>query len=120
MPRREPESSTVYLAIREGGTLDKRLRELAAALKPGGDNQDEVLTAINNLNGKVNEFMATQEERLKAIQEQLTSVADGINTLQDQVAELKSNNPDLDDEISGIESTLQAIKDDLNPSATEE
>lgn len=66
---------------------------------------------------RIEKLMATQEERLRGIQGQLTSVADGINTLQQQVADLKANNPDLDDEISGIESTLQAIKDDLNPPA---
>jgi uncharacterized phage infection (PIP) family protein YhgE len=69
---------------------------------------------INNLNGKVDEFMATQEERLQGVNTALTSIADGINTLQQQVADLKANNPALDDEISAIEGTVKTIADDIN------
>lgn len=76
-----------------------------------------LLTAINNLSRKMEEFMATQEERLQTIQGQLSGIADGINTLQQQLADLKANNPDLDDEISAIEATVTAIRDDLNPPA---
>ena len=61
--------------------------------------------------------MATQEERLKTIQTQLGSIAEDINNLQDQFEQFKSNNPDLEDEISGIETAIQALKDDLNPPA---
>lgn len=76
-----------------------------------------LLTAINNLSRKMEEFMATQEERLRTIQGQLSGIADGINTLQQQLADLKANNPELDDEISAIEATVTAIRDDLNPPA---
>lgn len=76
-----------------------------------------LLTAINNLSRKMEEFMATQEERLQTIQGQLSGIADGINTLQQQLADLKANNPELDDEISAIEATVTAIRDDLNPPA---
>lgn len=61
--------------------------------------------------------MATQEERLRNVQTQLTSIADGINMLQQQIEDLKTNHPDLEDEIAGIESTVAAMRDDLNPPA---
>lgn len=72
---------------------------------------------IFDLTGKVQQLMASQEERLQAVQGQLSSIADGINTLQQQLADLKANNPALDDEISNIEATVKAIGEDLNPPA---
>lgn len=77
-------------------------------------DNSQVLEAINKLDRKVDEFMATQEERLKGIQSALTSIAEGVNTLQQQVAELKANNPELEDEIAGIEGTVKGIADDIN------
>jgi predicted nucleic acid-binding Zn-ribbon protein len=74
----------------------------------------QALTAINNLDRKVSEFMSTQESRLQGVQSALTSIAEGINTLQQQVTDLKANNPALEDEISGIEGTVKAIADDIN------
>jgi len=76
--------------------------------------RSEVLTAINNLSRKVDEFMSTQESRLQGVQSALTSIAEGINTLQQQVQDLKANNPALEDEIAGIEGTVKAIADDIN------
>lgn len=134
----KPEPKTVIvLEVPDKGNLDGLLGGLVGAInkhaeaiaKPGtsltealskltsGGSNSEVLTAINNLSRKVDEFMASQEERLKTIQGQLTSVADGINTLQQQIADLKANNPELEDEIAGIESTVKGIADDLNPPA---
>lgn len=81
-------------------------------LKKSGDTQ--VLTAVNNLSRKVEEFMSTQETRLQGIQNALTSIADGVNTLQQQIADLKANNPELEDEISGMEATVKAIGDDIS------
>jgi ABC-type transporter Mla subunit MlaD len=82
--------------------------------KLSSSNNSEILTAINNLDRKVDEFMATQEERLQGVNTALSSIADGINTLQQQVADLKASNPALDDEISAIEGTVKAIADDIN------
>jgi chaperonin cofactor prefoldin len=79
-----------------------------------GDNG--VIKTITNLQREVSESMATQEERLRTIQGQMTSIADGINKLQAQLADLKVNNPELDDEISAIETTAKEIGEDLNPS----
>lgn len=79
-----------------------------------GDNG--VIKTITNLQREVSESMATQEERLRAIQGQMTSIADGVNKLQAQLADLKLNNPELDDEISAIETTAKEIGEDLNPS----
>lgn len=84
------------------------------------DSNPQVLTAINNLHRKVSEFMSTQEDRLRAIQGQLSGIAEGINTLQQQLEDLKTNNPQLDDEISAIEATVTAIRDDLAPPVVEE
>lgn len=92
--------------------LETTLNKIATAMS-GGDNS-QVLTAINNLDRKVSEFMATQEERLQTIQAGLAGVAEGVNTLQQQIADLKASNPALDDEISAIEATVKGIADDIN------
>lgn len=70
---------------------------------------------ITDLIRKVEKSMSTQEERLKTIQGQMTSIADGINKLQEQLAQLRINNPELEDEIAAMEATTKAIADDLNP-----
>lgn len=58
-----------------------------------------VLHAIDQLDRKVDELMATQEERLQAI---LTAV----KTVKEMLADLKVNNPDIEDEIKAIEDEL--------------
>lgn len=83
-------------------------------LSGGGDNS-QVLQAINNLSRKVDEFMATQEERLREVKTKLDNIQSGVDRTQEQLAELKRNNPDLDDEISAIEATVSAIDTDVNP-----
>lgn len=77
--------------------LETTLNRLATAMS-GGDNS-QVLTAINNLTRKVDEFMATQEERLQAI-----LVA--VKNVKQMLADLKANNPAIEDEIAAIESEL--------------
>ena len=77
--------------------LETTLNRLATTMS-GGDNS-QVLTAINNLNRKVDEFMATQEERLQAI-----LVA--VKNVKQMLADLKANNPAIEDEIAAIESEL--------------
>lgn len=98
------------------GAYNRRTDMLAGA---GGGDNSQVLTAINNLDRKVTEFMSTQEQRLQGIQTALSGIAEGINTLQQQVADLKANNPELDDEISAIEGTVKSIADDINGVTTE-
>ena len=72
--------------------------KLVAASMNGGDNS-QVLNAINNLDRKVDEFMATQEERLQAI-----LVA--VKNVKQMLADLKANNPAIEDEIGAIEAEL--------------
>lgn len=74
-----------------------------------------VLLAINTLTRKVNEFMATQEERLREVKTKLDAIQSGIDKIQQQLAELKTNNPELEDEIAAIEATANAIDTDVNP-----
>lgn len=112
--RRQDSGDRLILEVPKGSNLDEILRLLVSALKGSGGNNSGVLTAINNLDRKVSEFMSTQETRLQGIQSALTSIAAGINTLQQQVADLKANNPELEDEISSIEGTVKAIADDIN------
>lgn len=54
---------------------------------------------ITNLQRKVNELMATQEERLQAI-----LVA--VQNVKQMLADLKVNNPAIEDEIAAIEKEL--------------
>lgn len=73
---------------------------LAALAQDGGSNDNsQVLNAINNLDRKVSELMATQEERLQAI-----LVA--VNNVTQMLADLKVNNPAIEDEIAAIETAL--------------
>lgn len=60
---------------------------------------NDLLTAISQLDRKVDMFMATQEERLQAI-------ATKIDEVLSDLAALKANNPQIEDEISAIESKL--------------
>lgn len=83
-------------------------------LKTGNSNA-EILTAINNLNRKVDEFMSTQEERLRGVKTKLDAIQTGVDKIQSQLADLKANNPELEDEISAIEATAGAIDTDVNP-----
>lgn len=98
---------TDVLAQASGGSQFPDLSLMAARL-------ETIHGLVFELDRKVNEFMSTQEERLRNVQSALSGIADGINTLQQQVADLKANNPDLDDEISAIEGTVKTIADDIN------
>lgn len=70
---------------------------------------------VFDLNRKVDEFMATQEERLRGVKTKLDAIQSGVDKIQQQLADLKANNPELDDEISAIEATAAAIDTDVNP-----
>lgn len=94
--------------------LTNAIDRLATAVGKASDNR-EVLNAINNLSGKVSEFMATQEERLRGVKTKLDGIQSGVDKIQEQLAELKRNNPELEDEISAIEQTAGAIDTDVNP-----
>lgn len=78
------------------GAYNRRTDVLA---KAGGGDNSQLLTVINNLDRKVDRFMATQEERLQAI-----LVA--VKTVKQMLADLKTNNPAIEDEIAAIESEL--------------
>jgi septal ring factor EnvC (AmiA/AmiB activator) len=111
--------------IRKVGILSELLHLLLRAYKErteawaGSGDNSQLLTAINNLDGKVSEFMATQEERLRGVKTKLDAIQSGVDKIQQQLADLKANNPDLEDEISAIEATASAIDTDVNPVATE-
>lgn len=76
-----------------------------------------IVFELQQFNGKVDEFMATQEERLRAVKGKLDAIQSGVDKIQQQLADLKANNPELDDEISAIEETAAAIDTDVNPAA---
>lgn len=80
---------------------------------------DAVFKAINNLDRKVDEFMATQEERLRGVKAKLDAIQAGVDKIQQQLSDLKTNNPELEDEIAAIEATAAAIDTDVNPVAPE-
>lgn len=92
------------------------LRRLEA-LCGNSQGSDVVLTAINNLGRKVEEFMSTQEERLRGVKTKLDAIQAGVDKIQQQLADLKANNPELEDEIAAIEETAAAIDTDVNPAA---
>jgi archaellum component FlaC len=105
------------------GDIGNKLDQLFVQMSTLSNQQQLILDLIEDTDGpisnlirKVETSMATQEERLRTIQGQMTSIADGINKLQAQLADLKVNNPELDDEISAIETTAKEIGEDLNPS----
>lgn len=75
----------------------EKLDQLASSIS-------QTLTAINNLNRKVDEFMATQEERLQAI-----LVA--VKNVKQMLADLKVSNPAIEDEITAIEEELAPATD---------
>lgn len=112
---RKPEpSDRLILEVPKGGNFDEVLRLIAAGLK-SSNNNPEVLRAINNLSRKVDEFMSTQEERLRVVKTKLDAIQSGVDKIQQQLADLKANNPDLEDEIAAIEATAAAIDTDVNP-----
>ena len=75
---------------------------------------------ITNLTRKVDEFMATQEERLRGVKTKLDAIQSGVDKIQQQLADLKVNNPELEDEIAAIEATAAAIDTDVNPAVVTE
>lgn len=73
--------------------------KLVAQGSGGSGDNSQVLTAINILTGKVDKFMATQEERLQGISTKIDEVLSDL-------AALRANNPQIEDEISAIEAKL--------------
>lgn len=114
--KHHPPSGPYYLVVTHelSETTTGLIEDLIGTI--GRNNGELALIAqqLTTLEGKVDTLMATQEERLQAIQAGLAGVADGVNTLQQQVADLKASNPALDDEISAIEATVKGIADDIN------
>jgi len=66
---------------------------------------------ITNLTRKVDELMATQEERLQAI-------LAAVKSVKQMLADLKVNNPQIEDEITAIEAEL-APATEPTPTPTE-
>src|SRR5690348_4704919 len=89
--RRSERTDRLILEVPKSGNLDEVLRLIGISLK--SNNNSEVLTAINNLSRKVDEFMATQEERLRAVKTKLDAIQAGVDKIQQQLADLKKNNP---------------------------
>lgn len=79
--------------------LDTLIRESLDRLDARIAGTTQVLTEVINLSRKVDQFMATQEERLQAI---LTAV----KNVKQMLTELKANNPAIEDEITAIEAEL--------------
>lgn len=99
MPRREPETQTLLLGIREGGTLDDRLKEIAIAIgkRQGGDNS-EVLTAINNLSRKV-DVMSSNIDR---IEKEAADAAENVGLVRTAIEELKATSSQMQAEIAAL------------------
>lgn len=120
MPRREPDSSTLYLAIREGGTLDKRLREITAALNGPNSNNSEVLTAINNLDRKV----STMSSNIDRIEKEAADLAEDVTAVRTAVDDLRTLVTDLQAQVAqgqldqarldAAAAALEKVDDDLD------
>lgn len=67
-----------------------------------------IVFELQQFNGKVERFMATQEERLQVI-------ATKIDEVLADLAALKANNPQIEDEISAIEAKLSITKPEPTP-----
>ena len=91
----------MYHRIETEGSLYKLLTDWLEAYRERTKlwSNESALQAINELSRKVNEFMATQEERLQGI-------ATKIDEVLSDLAALKANNPQIEDEISAIEAKL--------------
>lgn len=83
------------------------------AVKPIGIDLIQLERRLRNI-------MASQEERLKAIEASLVTIAAGIQTLKDQLATLKGDNPEIEDEITAIEQTVTGMGAALAPPASVE
>ena len=68
-------------------------------IKPELGTVHELVFQLQQFNGKVETFMATQEERLQAI-----LVA--VKNVKQMLADLKASNPAIEDEIKAIEDEL--------------
>lgn len=91
----------MYLRIDSDSSLYKLLTTCLEAYRERTErwSNESVLHAIDQLDRKVEIFMATQEERLQEI-----LVA--IKNVKQMLADLKVNNPAIEDEIKAIEDEL--------------
>lgn len=64
---------------------------------------------------EIKRFMASQEDRLKAIAASLSNIQVGVDSIQQKLEDLKVNNPALEDEISQIEAEVAALVTDVSP-----
>lgn len=91
----------MYHRVEVDSPLHKFLLDCLAAYKDRTEQWSNisVLHAIDQLDRKVDIFMASQEERLQTI-----LVA--VKNVKSMLADLKVNNPDIEDEIKAIEDEL--------------
>jgi septal ring factor EnvC (AmiA/AmiB activator) len=61
--------------------------------------------------------MATQEERLQAVNTKLANIQTGVDRIQAELEAFKAGNPQLEDELAGLEAAVGALHDDVNPPA---
>lgn len=85
---------------------DTLVKQLVQEVKQNAARYDKLISvileqnkAVKTLDRKVEEFMATQEERLQAISTKIDEVLSDLATL-------KANNPQIEDEITAIEAKL--------------
>ena len=126
--RRHEPSNRLILEVPKDCNLDEVLRLIAAGLK-GGSNNTEVLTAINNLNRKV-DTMSSNIDRIEKetadLAEDVTAVRTAVEGLKTLVADLKSQvaQGQIDQaRLDAAATSLEKIDDDLDaitaPSSTE-
>lgn len=89
---------------------DSRQAELLAVIKQGmtGGNSD-----LKPILERIEQQMATQEERLQAVGASLVKVQEGVDRIQASLEALKASNPALEDEISSIEAQVAALGADV-------
>lgn len=88
--RHDGPSTRLVLEVPLSGNLDKVLRLLVDALKSGGGNNSEVLTAINNLTNLVKEkFMGLKEDN-EALNERFGRVETAVDLIAADVTALKT------------------------------
>jgi thioesterase domain-containing protein len=101
------ESQQLEITHRLSEGTKRFLDRIAAALHNDGSSA-AILTAIQTLDRKADQFMATQEERLQAI-----LVA--VKNVKQMLADLKTTNPAIEDEIAAIEQELAPAAEPVTP-----
>jgi|SRR5688572_23728588 len=101
--------------------LDDRLTDLTDVLDDPSSGQDlkEILLTNTNMLERIEQKMATQEERLQAAIGKLETIQAGVDRIQDELEAVKANNPAIEDELAGVEAALEALASDVAAPAEE-